>query len=101
MENKDLILFQLQEISKNITEIKTDVKEVKEQTNKTNNRVNMLEYRHNNCEVKDIKHIQDLIIKETELVRLICKYPIIAKLVFFGILALLGINTFDILKTLF
>lgn len=99
---KDIKLF-LENLKEDITEIKSDVKEVRQQTTKTNGRVSLLEYKQHELDTRlqEACGVQNLLVKETEFMRLIFKYPIVARLMFIGLLTLLGITSFDILKNLF
>ena len=75
-----------------ITELKSDVKEIKAQTIKTNSRVNLLEYKHDNCNIKEVAN-------ETEIVRMIFRYPKLTKSVFlFFIAIMLGSGILSIIK---
>lgn len=87
----------LQEILKQLGEVRDDVKEVRKQTTATNGRVTKLELHELNCPIEDIK-------KQTEVIRFFVKYPKIFYFMAVIIGLIIGINgaelILDILKSL-
>lgn len=84
--NEAVLQEKINNLHERMDELISNVKEIKIQTTKTNGRVTELEYIHKNCPV-------DTIAKETELIRMLVKYPKLFRGIVLIILSLISVSS--------